>query len=99
MNQRAKKKAGLAKVRQRLADTRPLSDVDRKQISEFLATVEEEMDTVNVYIEPMSIWKVNLGEYFLKGFAAGAGLVIAPFSLFVIFMILEAILSASATRS
>lgn len=99
MNNRKTISAGIGKLKQRLADPRPLSDVERKQVIDFLNKIEAETDTVRVYVEPMSIWKVNLGEYFLKGLAAGAGLVIAPFSLFIVFMIIEAILAASAVSS
>ena len=98
MNQRKKKQAGLAKVRQRLADPKPLSDVDRKQIADFLSTVEADIETVSVFIEPTSAWKVNLAEYFLKGLAAGAGLVIAPAAMLICFAVLEMILSVSVSN-
>lgn len=74
-------KTGIAKIQQRLADPRPLTDQERAQISSFLSTLSTDPVRVELVPEKFSAMKwVNIGCY------VGIGLMIAPLFLAIIIL-------------
>lgn len=92
--------AGIAKVQQRLANPAPLSDNDRRQIADFLGTVKTYLEApqttqpLEVRILPTSVWKVDIGEQFLKGLCFGAGLSVCMTAAGVFLAVISAILAS-----